>query len=197
MRKIVGLLLTFTLFFTIGMTAVAAPAVEDEYREILADVNEEYGVELGYGAVDVSKVSLEEYEEFVRSVAQQQKELAELIANREENQGTDETVSLASTVLRKTVIRPVWGTYAAYFDIQAGYTVTDDRITAVNSLMLIRNDEGYYEGYTYQTYDNYPTYHITDSGRTLQAIFYGTLKKNLIIQIENVQMYSEFAYSSW
>lgn len=185
------LCIVMTMFLLLGQNTVALAAEStayDPYQALLVEINEEYGLQLGYVPVDSGKVSLEEYERTARSIAASQKELEEYIANREEYFGEGNPFLLRSS--SKTVTKDCWGergnslTMTATYDVN-GTTISNPRNIFVNSKVF---------GIWFSSYAN-PITSILDSGRTL-AVSYTGDHHVLDMTFTEVTVYCEFYYDS-
>ena len=193
MKKIVTLVMAFMLLFSFSATAMAASTNDAEYKQVLNEINEEYGLNLGYSPVDTSVISLSKYEETVRSVAIQQKELNDFIAQRQEHP-LSEISTFAAANTSKTITKDVWS-YETTFEITATYDVDGHFISNPRSISVNRKLGAILNGIYYSANNGYPTTDIIDSGRTLTVTYYGTWS-GAGINLPNTKFYTEFYYDS-
>lgn len=166
-----------------------------EYRLILDEINEEYGVNIGFVSVNASEVSLIEYENAARKLAVQQKQLYNMIESRLEYQVVvdgSERDGLRST---KTKDSDVWNWEGVAY-ITATYDVNGTRISNPRGISEHIKLTSMLLGITYVPYSGYPTTNIVDSGRTLTVTYRGTYFDGVGDTFSNVLFYTEFYYNS-
>lgn len=61
MKRMTAILISLVMTMLLCTPAYAAEFVDDEYVQILNEINEEYHTDIGYGYVDKEKVSVDEY----------------------------------------------------------------------------------------------------------------------------------------
>lgn len=197
MKKILTLALTLVMALTISFsyqsTVSAACPNDDAYRAILDSINEEYDLELGYCSVDPTVVSLSEYEETVRAVAVEQKEINDYIANRE-NLDLPIVSTYASTTTTKTVSKDVLNN-ETLFQINATYDVNGVYVSNPRDISISRKLGAILNEITYTPFPDYPTIAYLDSHRTFSVTYYG-VKVIGSTPINNVKFYAEFTYDS-
>lgn len=174
------------------ITATAAPSNDTAYRNILNSINTEYGLNIGYGSVNADKISVDEYEQLVRQIASEQRELNDMIAER-----ATYPLSNATTLIEprasKTVTKDVWN-YETTFAITATYDVNGTAISNARSISIDRKLGAILNGITYHPSSG-PTTQLLDSGRTLSVTYYGTWW-TAEVQLHNIKFYTEFYYDS-
>lgn len=190
MKKIISLVLSMVFFISINCTAFAADSPEIPYQNILYNINRNYGLNLEYESVDTSKVSLEEYEQFVTSVAIQQKKLYQLILQRELYSLKGLNISVEPRA-SKTITKDTWQ-YGDAFSISATYDVNGVVISNPRNISI---NEKKWPVVRYTPNAGSPTTNIIDSGRTLTVKYYGTYTA-IDVSVSNVQLYAEFYYDS-
>lgn len=174
---------------------VFAAGSDNEYRNVLDEINNEYGLEIGYGSVDINEVSLEEYKAYVEQVAIQQKELKELIDNRSSFDSDERINQFRGT---RTVSKAVWGVYDDSFKIQAtfdvnGMIISNPRDFSIQRTLLAIIGQEYFD-----PNQGSPTSAIIDSGRTLAVTYVGTYHAHSSggsVVLTNITMYTEFYYT--
>lgn len=188
MKKIFSLALMVAVMLNFTVTAFAAEESSVvSYNKVLAEINEEYGQEIGIESVDISQVSIEEFENIARSLAVQQKMLKEYVANRENyiSNGID---LYSTTSVSKTVSKPSW--QSDDYIITATYDVSGTRISNPRNIKIDVSGILYYI-----CNHGYPVTDIIDSGRTLTVSAYGTVQGGGVT-FTNIYVYTEFYYDS-
>lgn len=189
-KEIVSLLLVMTLCMGINVNTLAAETVSP-YEAILQEVNEEYGLELGYVPVDESKVTLEQYENKTREFAAEQRELLDYIASRETS---SESAGISRAAVTKTRTKATWE-LGQYFTITATYTVYDgSKISYCRNASLNMTTTAALTN-TYLTSISGPTYSLIDSGRTSTVKYTATVHFDSLFGYANTSLYTEFYYS--
>lgn len=193
MKRVTAILISLAMTMLLCTPAYAAEFVDDEYVQILNEINEEYHTDIGYGYVDKEKVSLDEYREFMETVAQYSAETDEAIRKRHNNMEVlNAGIALAST--QRTATADVWGSWASSFAVTATYTVNGNKIVSLQSAKVKNKN---ILGFLYTANAGSPTSSIIDSGRTLTVTFYGTVRSiEGAISATNVKLYTEFTAST-
>lgn len=190
LKKAVSLLLATALCMGLSMNVFAA-GTASPYEAVLKEVNEEYGLSLGYIPVDETKVSLEQYEQKTREFAAEQRELLDYIASREV---CEEPVGTARASVVKTRTKATWN-LGQYFTITATYTVYNgSSISSCRNAKLNMTTTAALTN-TYLTNISGPTYSVIDSGRTSTVKYTATVHFDSLIGYSNTSLYTEFYYS--
>lgn len=191
MKKIISLTLAAVMLFSFSTTALAKEESPiDLYVKVFAEINEEYGLQMGLQEVDTSKISLEEFEILVRDVAIQQKELKEYIANREEyisNGGNSFLARSSTKTVKKNCVNNDNFYMKVTYDVN-GNQISNPRSIVIGSNVLLT---------TYTCNNGYPVTQIIDAGRTLTISSYGTWYDVVSkVSFTNIYLYTEFYYDS-
>ncbi|MDR2888637.1 MAG: hypothetical protein LBV33_02220 [Lachnospiraceae bacterium] len=190
MRKIFSLVVATILMLSASLTAFASSSSDDaQYREMLNEINAEYGLDLGYAPVDINVISLDTYEENIRAVAIQQHELKEMIENRQENSDTRLIFTRASKTVTKDALP------FDVFTITATYDVNGNQISNPRNMYVSGKAINLITGEAYFVTSG-PHTSIVDGGRSLLVDFYGTHITALGIPVNNVRVHADFAYNS-
>ena len=191
LKKAVVLLLAVVLCMGMSMN-VFVTGTDSPYEAILKEINEEYGLSLGYIPVDETKVSLERYEQTTREFAAEQRELLDYIASREV---CNESVGIARASVVRTRTKATWN-LGQYFTITATYTIFNngsnigycrDAKLNMTSTAILTN--------TYLTNISGPTYSVIDGGRTSTVLYTATVHFDSLIGYSNTSLYTEFYYT--
>lgn len=194
MKKLISFIMASIFLFSFSMTTMAAGSSDDAYKNILNEINEEYGLDIGYSPVDASAISLDTYEHTVRSVAIQQKELNDFIVQRQEHP-LSEISTYAEPRATKTITKDVWN-YETTFEINATYDVNGNSISNPRSISVSRKLGATLNGIFYSPNSGSPSTKIIDSGRTLTVTYLGTWSTIDGLSLANVKFYTEFYYDS-
>lgn len=186
-KKFLSLLLITVLCFGGSMNVFAADT-DVQYEEIFNQINDEYDLDLGYEPVDTEKVTLSEYEEFIREFAAQQRELLDYIESKETCEDSSlNAVSRANVVKTKT--KDTWN-FGNTFSITATYTVYDgQKISLCRNAVLNQKNQG-----AHLTNISGPTYSLIDSARTSTVKYTATIHTD-VATVSNGTLYTEFYYS--
>lgn len=163
------------------------------YEMILNEINEEYGLELGYVPVDKSKISLEEYREKTTEFAIQQKELLDYI----NSQQVCKNVPLnraTGTYVNKTKTKDVSGTLGAYYSITAKYTVYDNKHISSYSSATLNTKAAAILNNVYLTDLTGPELVLINTTRTLSVSYTATIHYDSAYGYANTILYGEFDY---
>lgn len=195
MKKLMCLV-SVVILLSSNMTVWAGEPRDAEYRKIMQEINEEYNLNLGYVEIDPEAISLSEYEDILREVASDQKELYDLIAQREEHLVSEQSIEgFAMAAVTKTVTKGVLGGYENMFEVTATYDVSGTTISNPRSIKLSATMAASALRFRYSPNSGYPTTSIIDSGRTLAVTYYGTFSTPEFT-VSNVLFYTEFYYDS-
>lgn len=192
LKRMMSVLVAATLCMGVSLNVLAAEETISPYEAILNEVNEEYGLNLGYVEIDESKVTLVEYEEKTRELAAEQRELLDYIESRENCGGTfTEAAARASVVKTKT--KPTWD-LGQYFQIRATYTINNGTSISLcrNAELLMTNTAVLTN--TYLTNISGPTYGHLDAGRTANVKYTAHVHFDSLVY-SNVTLYTEFYYT--
>lgn len=194
MKKIISIISILAIFLATSTTTLAKTPDDAAYREIMQKINEEYNLDLGYVEVDSDVISLGEYEAELRSLAIQQKEVNDMIAQRRVYQGSEKY--RARAVTSKTVEKAVWGGYSYQFKIKATYDVSGTTISNPRAISISRTLAAAASDLDYTPNIGSPTTDIIDSGRTLTVTYYGAYTAGGRLIAANVKLYTEFYFDS-
>lgn len=186
-KKFLSLMLVTVLCLGGSMNVFAADT-DVQYEAIFNQINDEYNLDLGYEPVDTEKVTLSEYEEFIREFAAQQRELLDYIESKETCEDSSlNVVSRANVVKTKT--KDTWN-FGNTFSITATYTVYDgEKISLCRNAVLNQKNQG-----AYLTNISGPTYSLIDSARTSTVKYTATIHTD-VATVSNGTLYTEFYYS--
>ncbi|MGD9568683.1 MAG: hypothetical protein AB7V48_10205 [Sedimentibacter sp.] len=195
MKKIISIILVVVMILGLNINVFAVSSDTLAYEAVLDRINTEYDLNLGYVTVDASKVTLEEYENKIRELAAQQRELLDYIASKETIEPNMEQTEFAPyAVVEKTRTKPTW-TSGEYFTITATYNVYDGTRIGTCKDAKINLTLAAILSNVYLTNISAPSYRVIDSGRTSTVSYTATVHYNSIIGIDNVTLYTEFYYS--
>lgn len=192
LKRMVSVLMAATLCMGLSLNVFAAEEAISPYETILNEVNEEYGLDLGYVEIDASKVTLEEYEEKTRELAAEQRELLDYIESRENCEETFLEATARASVIR-TKKKSTWE-LGQYFQIRATYTITNGTsISLCRDAELLMTDTALFTN-TYLMNISAPVYGRLDAGRTSNVKYTAHVHFNSLAY-SNVTLYTEFYYT--
>lgn len=192
-KKIVSLMLVVVLGITLNISAFAADN-QNDYKEILNRINQEYKLNLGYVPVDENKISLMEYEEKTRALAIQQRELLDYIDSLQKCENSPATRATGDYV-KKTRTKDVSGMNGTLFSITATYTVYDNlRISSYSSATLNTKTAALIQN-VYLTNITGPEFVLINTTRTLAVKYIATIHYDSVVGYDNVSLYAEFNYN--
>ncbi|HZK27300.1 MAG TPA: hypothetical protein VFD00_07175 [Thermoclostridium sp.] len=197
MKKILSVILVVTILWVSGVSVFATSPDISAYKTVLDNINDEYSLKFGYVTVDASKITLEEYENKIRKLARQQKELLDYIALREIvfiKTDTEQNKIVPSSHVIKTRTKPTWS-LGEYFTITATYAVYDGSRIGICRDSRINLTIPAILANVFLTNISSPTYSVIDGGRTSTVQYTTTVHFDSIFGIDNVLLYTEFYYS--
>lgn len=189
-----SVLLGLIMILSFGVVVCAKDITDDsEYRLLLDNINKQYGTDIGYYPIDPSKISLAEYEDAARKIAESQRDLELMILSRTSQYDSNDIISdnLRST---KTKDKDVWN-YENWAYITATYDVNSNVISNPRNISIHMKPAAIALSVSYSPNIGYPTTSIIDGGRTLAVTYYGTLN-NSGISFSNIKFYTEYYYNS-
>lgn len=193
-KRIISIVMTIVVVASIGVTTYANnDSTTKMYEQVLNNINTEYGLNLVFKGVNADNISLDEYEEQLRALASEQRDLLDYIESKDIPSGRNNALESKSYVT-KTRTKAVWGTYSQYYRITATYNVINgSQISLCWNAYLSSNGWDAIDG-VYLSDVTGPTYSVIDGARTSTVSFHATVNYGILYSVGDVLLYTEFYY---